>query len=258
MPFQLIAQNTLLAICRAVAERLSLTPPTDPAGSTDPAIRLLVQEVNNADQELLNSYEWEALTKAGEIQVTTALPPTPGESSELAFDLPDDFYRFIDQTQWNAAMRFPAVGPVAPQGWMTYRIFPISANFTLTWQVREGQIWFLNPPADPGQAFKFMYLSQALVQDADDATLYKNVAEKNADVFVLDPLIIGALARVKWLESKGFDSTAAVRDFNTLWDTRVGVGKGANILNLAGGRHSYPYIGIGNLPEASLYGMRQN
>ena len=42
------------------------------------------------------------------VTVETAIPPVPGESSEVAFDLPGDFYRFIDQTQWNAAMRLHA------------------------------------------------------------------------------------------------------------------------------------------------------
>jgi hypothetical protein len=41
------------------------------------------------------------------------------------------------------------------------------------------------------------------------------------------------------------------------FDSRVGAERGANILNLAGNRGGYPYIGIGNLPDASLYGMRQ-
>ena len=155
-------------------------------------------------------------------------------------------------------MRFPAVGPVAPQGWMTYMVFPISANFTLTWQIRENQIWFLNAPPVPGQLFKFMYLSRALVRDADDPTLFKNVADKDGDTFQLDGVLMTLITRVKWLEAKGFDSSGAVRDFLLAFDSRVGAQKGANILNMAGGAHGYPYIGIGNLPDASLYGMRQH
>ena len=140
---------------------------------------------------------------------------------------------------------------------MTYMVFPISANFTLTWQVREGKIYFLNPSVPPGQDFKFMYLSRALVRDADNPDLYKNVASKNGDTFVLDGILMTLMTRIKWLEAKGFDSGAAVRDFMLAFDSRVGAQKGSNILNMAGGPHDYPYIGIGNLPEASLYGMRQ-
>jgi hypothetical protein len=102
-----------------------------------------------------------------------------------------------------------------------------------------------------------MYLSQALVQDADDPNLYKNVATKAGDTFQLDGILMVLLTRVKWLEARGFDSSSAVRDFLLAFDSRIGAQKGANILNMAGGRNDYPYIGIGNLPEASLYGMRQ-
>jgi hypothetical protein len=103
-----------------------------------------------------------------------------------------------------------------------------------------------------------MYLSQALVQDADNPDLYKNVATKAGDTFQLDGILMALCTRLKWLEARGFDSSAAVRDFLLAFDSRIGAEKGANILNMAGGRHDYPYIGIGNLPEASLYGMRQN
>jgi hypothetical protein len=237
---------------------LNLAIPADPVGSADPNLVMMRTAANLASLEMLNAYEWSQLTKQAEITVETIIPPSPGQATEQAYDLPGDFYRFIDQTQWNGSMRFPAVGPVAPQGWMTYMVFPISANFTLTWQIRQNQIWFLNPPQAPGSAFRFMYLSQALVQDADDPNLYKNVATKAGDVFQLDGILMVLLTRVKWLEARGFDSSAAVRDFLLAFDSRIGAQKGANILNMGGGRHDYPYIGIGNLPEASLYGMRQN
>lgn len=256
--YQMTNDQTLASVIQTCCSLLSLPVPVDPAGSSDPNIVLMKTSANLASLEMLNTYEWSTLTKMGSITVETTTPPSSTQATEKAYDLPGDFYRFVDQTQWNQAMRFPAVGPVSPQGWMTYMVFPISANFTLTWQIREGQIWFLNPPQAPGQEFRFMYLSRALVRDADDPNVYKNVAAKNGDTFVLDGILMTLLTRIKWLEAKGFDSSAAVRDFMLAFDSRVGAQKGANILNMAGGPHDYPYIGIGNLPEASLYGMRQN
>ena len=256
--YQMTDSATLQSVITTACSMLSLPVPADPAGSTDPNITLMKTASNLASLEMLNAYEWSQLTKQGSIQVFNNAPPPGNQATETAFPLPEDFYRFIDQTQWNAAMRFPAVGPVSPQGWMTYMVFPISANFTLTWQIRQGSIYFLNAPVAPGQEFRFMYLSRALVQDANDPDLYKNIATKNGDVFQLDGLLMALMVRVKWLEAKGFDSGSAVRDFLLAFDSRVGAQKGANILNMAGGPHDYPYIGIGNLPEASLYGMRQN
>jgi hypothetical protein len=255
--YQMVNDQTFSSVISTACTLCSLPVPADPAGSTDPNVALLRTVANLASLEMLNLYEWSTLTKMEEIEVFTAVPPTPGTATETEFALPQDFYRFIDQTQWNGAMRFPAVGPVSPQGWMTYMVFPISANFTLTWQIREGSLWFLNAPPAPGQTFRFMYLSRALVRDADDPDLYKNVASKNGDQFRLDGVLMSLLTTVKWLEAKGFDASAAMRNFITAFDSRVGAQKGANILNISGNRHDYPYIGIGNLPEASLYGMRQ-
>ena len=255
--YQMTGDQTLSSVIGTSCGLLSLPKPADPAGSADPNIVLLKATANLASLELLNMYEWPSQTKMGSIDVFTDVPPSPSQATETPFNLPQDFYRFIDQTQWNGAMRFPAVGPVSPQGWMTYMVFPISANFTLTWQIREGKIYFLNAPAVPGQQFRFMYLSRALVIDADDPTLFKNIASKNGDQFTLDGVLMTLLTVVKWLEAKGFDTSAASRNFMVAYDSRVGAQKGANILNMAGGRHDYPYIGIGNLPEASLYGMRQ-
>lgn len=250
--------QTLSSVIGSVCSLLSLPVPVDPAGSSDPNVTLMKTCANLGSLEMLNTYEWATLTKMASIDVFSTIPPDPQSATETAFDLPGDFYRFIDQTQWNGAMRFPAVGPVSPQGWMTYMVFPITSNFSLTWQIREGKIWFLNAPAVPGQAFKFMYLSRALVRDADNPNLYKNVATKNGDTFILDGILMTLMTRIKWLEAKGFNSDAAVRDFMLAFDSRVGAQKGANILNIAGNRGGYPYIGIGNLPDASLYGMRAN
>lgn len=258
--YEIVSNATVKSVADTVCSMLSLPIVQDPAGSRDPNMILMMTAMNLASAELLNTFEWPTLTKQATILVKNnsgVVPPPTGEAYEEAYDLPADFFRFIDQTQWNGAMRFPAVGPVSPQGWMTYMVFPVSANFTLTWQIRQGKIWFLNPPPDPGQEFRFMYLSRALVQDGTNPDKFSNIARADGDVFQLDGLLIALLTRVKWLEAKGFDSSSAMRDFLIAFDSRVGAEKGANILNLAGNRGGYPYIGIGNLPDASLYGMRQ-
>lgn len=259
MPFNIVTHRTASQIMDDCARLLSLTPSPDPIGSVDSNFTLMRVALNNALAELLTEYEWPFLLREGEIEVYTTLPPDPSGAIEESYDFPDDFWRFVDQTQWNQAMRFPAVGPVSPQAWMTYLVFPISANFTLTWQVRDGKIWFLNPPnGPPGQMFRFMYVSQAYVRDGDDATLYKNFVDKNTDTILFDPLITLYLLRLKWLELKEFDTSKAAQDFNRVLEQRKGIERGAAILNMSAGYRGYPYIGIGNLPDASLYGMRQS
>lgn len=247
--FQITSTSTLQSIVDTCCTLLSLAKETSAVGATDPAKVLLVQSANLASLELSTAYEWTDLIRHGEIQVVSSAVPPAGIGSEIGFPLPVDFDRFVDQTQWNGSSQMPALGPVRPQGWQAYMQFPIGTTFTLTWQVREGKVWFLDPPPAPGHTFRFMYMSNAIVRDADDPNLFKNIARKDGDQFLLDPLLILLLTRLKWLEAKGFDSSSAARDFSTSWDARVGMKRGAQVLDMSGARSANRLLDASNLPE---------
>jgi hypothetical protein len=90
------------------------------------------------------------------------------------------------------------------------------------------------------------------VRDADNATLYKNRATKNGDVILLDANLMTLLARVKWLEMKGFDSSAAMRDFQVNFENRKGNEKGAPVLSMVR-VYGFPYINpITSIPDTGF------
>jgi hypothetical protein len=247
MAFQITTEATLSSVVRAICARASYPIPNDPTSSQDPKIKQMIAACNAASTELFNAHEWAELIVEGSIDVFYDV----ADQKEKGFALPEDFFRFIDQTQWNGAMRLPARGPVTPQGWMAYLVMPITSVFTLTWQTRGSEVWFLNPPAPPGMPFRFMYYSRATVIDGDDASLLKNIASKNTDVFRLDAALVMALATLKWMEWNGFDSAAAARDYSVLFDSRVGALKAAPILSGVrfGGLH---LINAANIPATGF------
>lgn len=220
------------------------TSPPDPAGSTDPAIQQMGAAINFALQELLTMHEWQDLTVKADLSVVGA----SAGLSEQGYDLPDDFYRFIDQSQWSSVSTMPAGGPVSNQSWMASVVQSFSSSFTLNWQMREDQIWFLNPPFPTPAIFKYMYLSKAQVIDGATSMLFKNRANLNADTFKLDSQLVMLLGRARYLEWKGFDASAAVRDFLSIFNSRAGADKGAPVLNLARSR-GFPLIGSHSLPS---------
>ena len=248
MAFQLVTEATLASVVKAICARASYPIPNDPASSQDPKIKQMISAANGASVELFSIYEWSELIVQGQIDVFYDVP----SQKEKGFALPDDFFRFIDQTQWNGAVRLPARGPLSPQGWMAYLVMPITSVFTLTWQVRDKEVWFLNPPAPPGQPFRFMYYSRGTVIDQDDPSLLKNAAVKNGDIFVLDAALVATLATQKWMAWNGFDDAAVARDYTILYDARVGAMKAAPILSAVrfGGLH---LINAANVP-ATGYG----
>lgn len=244
MAFQLITDNTLSAIVQNVAQLVSFPTPADPAGDTDPAVVQMVQSVNLAGIDLLAMNDWQELTKTHTISIQASPPGV----SEQAFALPDDFYEFVDQTQWNSTMQWPAIGPVSPQAWQQLLIRQTLPTLSFYWQIRDNSLYILSPPT-AAQTLSFFYQSVAWVRDQDTSTLYKNRAVKNGDVILLDAYLVTLLARVKWLEMKGFDSSAAMRDFQVNYENRKGNEKGAPVLNMVR-NYGFPYLNaINNLPD---------
>lgn len=248
--YQIIDENSLQAIVQNVAAMVSYPVPTDPAGSSDPAVVQMVQAVNMAGIELLSMYEWQELIKA----YTLSILADPPNTKEQSFALPEDFYDWVDQTNWNATTQFPSLGPVSPQMWQQLLIRTTLPTLSFYWQVRDNKLYVLAPP-NTAQSMKFFYLSAAWVRDADNTDLYKNRMTKNGDTALLDAPMITYFARVKWLEMKGLDSSAAARDFHVLYENRKAAKTGAAVLSMARD-FRIPYIQpLTNTPDTGYGGM---
>jgi len=247
--YQIIDESSLSAIVQNVAAMVGYPVPADPAGSDDPAVLQMVQAVNMAGADLLSMYDWQELTKSTQINITA---DTSGQT-EKSFALPEDFYDWIDQTQWNQTNRFPALGPVSPQMWQQLLIRPTLPTLSFYWQVRDNRLYILAPPSTT-QVFNFFYQSNAWVRDQDNPDLYKNRANKNGDIILLDPTVMTQYTRVRWLEMKGLDSSSAMRDFQLAFDNRKEREKGAPVLSMARD-FRFPYIQpLTNTPDTG-YGV---
>lgn len=248
MPFSIKRTDTLISISNRVLTAVGFPAQTDVAGSNDPAVQQMVQAVNQAGTDLLGMHDWQAMLKTFE---TTIQEDFPGQSSKL-IDLPEDFLMFKDQSQWNNSQQLPMIGPVLSQDWQ--RVTVRTADFVtrLLWRVRDNQWEIKSPPSDV-QTLSMEYISQGFVQDQDDADLFKNFADKNGDLFLIDDYLIYYLAKAKWLEVKGFDSAAAMRDFQVSFEQRFVQEQGAPVLSLIN-RTGYRYLDYWNIPDTN-YGV---
>ncbi len=249
MAYQIVNESTLSAIVQNVASMVAFPVPNDPAGDPDPTVQQFVQAANMAGIELLTMYGWQELIKTYQIPITA----DSNGQKEKAFPLPEDFFDWIDQTNWNATTQFPSLGPVSPQMWQQLLIRTTLPTLSFYWQVRDNMIYVLAPPNSP-QTMNVFYMSQAWVRDQDDPTLYKNRITKNGDTALLDATLITLYTRVKWLEMKGLDSAAAMRDFQIAFENRKGSAKGAPVLTMARD-FRFPYIQpLVNTPDTGYGG----
>lgn len=248
--YQITNYATLATIVQDVCRMVGLPVPTDPAGSSDAAVQQMIAATNMAADDMLSLYDWRRLVKNFEIEIKADYEG----QYEKSFALPGDYWTFIDQTQWNKNTRIPALGPISDQLWQQIKIRMPKVVLTFLWQVRDGLLWIQSPPMSP-QIFSFMYMSQGWCRDADDPKMFKNQATKNGDQVLFNQYLMKLLTRAKWLEMKGFDSSAAMRDFMINYENRKGDEQGANVLSMCSSP-GLPYINIlTNVPDTGFGGV---
>lgn len=194
--------DTVLYEAQQASIQLSLGPMTGVYDSTDENAVLMGSVVNLAGIMVSEAFDWQQLRK--QFLIT-------GDNVRTAWDLPDDFSRFADQTGWSLAIRRPVV-ILNPQQWAMISSW-LSQSFFINpaCRIMDNQLQFMSAPA--GQV-SFEYLVANWVIDGDDITISKQKATKNADVPKFDWLLMTLAIKVKWLEQKGMPTAAAQSDFN--------------------------------------------
>ena len=133
---------------------------------------------------------------------------------------------------------------------MAYTVRTALPQLTIFWQVDNGRLAVINPPVDAPHIFVAKYVSSACVVDESDPTIFKGAAQKNGDSWVLPGILVTLLGRVKYLSFKGFDTSAAMKDYEIAFETRVKKKIGAPVLSTSR-IVQFPYLGWGNIPDTA-------
>lgn len=238
-------------IINSAAVECGLTAAPDPFTSTDAAFIQLRTLLTNTGRELLSLFQWNKLVKVHSI--TTNVPPDTGN-----YDLPTDFGYMIDQTGWtptNAGMGLPLGGPLTEQDW-AYLVNTNLASSTIyvSFKLSQGQFQVLPQPPPDAIDIVFSYISRWWVGLAVAPTVLAqdNVTATDNVVFY-EPILIVKFLKLRFLEAKGFDTTAAAAQFHSVFMQWTGKNISAPVLNAARMR-LFPYLGWRNIPETN-YGL---
>lgn len=238
--------DTAGVIINQVAAEVGLVPVSDPYVVSDPAFAQLQYLLNSAGQELVIASEWQKLTRRHTI-VTAALDT--GD-----YPLPDDFSRMIDQTGWSPTNRLPLGGPLTPQDWA----YITNANLAqqtiyISFRQDQGLIRVLPQPPTPGVTINFEYISRWWVSNPGGTTPEKESCSDQNDVVLYEPILIKKFLKLRFLQAKGFDTTAASQEFLGMFEGWTGADMAAPVLSMSRSR-KYPFLDWRNIPETN-FGM---
>lgn len=241
--------DTAAQIINDVAVECGISAASNPFTSTDAAFVQLRTLLTSVGRELLGLHQWQKFIKVHSFN--TSSPDT----DQNKFNLPADFGYMFDQTYWTPTTRFPLGGPLSPQDWA----YLVNTNLGptimyISFKVADNQIVVLPDPPPANYDINFQYASRYWAAAAASPTVASMDRVVAADDVVLyEPILMVKFLKLRFLESKGFDTTAALGQFNSVFMQWTGRNVTMPVLTLARNR-VFPYLGYRNIPETN-YGL---
>jgi len=235
----------LLQVVRAAAGELGLTVPTSALNNADLIVTQLVALTRAVGSELVARRNWRNLVREHSFTTTTA----------DRYALPDDYRQPVNDSMWDGTNHWPLDGPMLTQEWQYLQKGIVSGGPRMQFRMVRNTIEVRPQPVTAGVELSFYYLggwwiyTEGAAATDDYDYLEDFTSDTNLIVFP-DRLMINGV-KLKFLQAKGFDSSAIALDFQNALDDSIAGDTGAQTINLAQGVAHYPLVGVWNLPDGS-------
>ena len=146
-------------------------------GNGNQTVRTVLAQAQREGKQMAKK-RWSILTKR---QTFTTV------SSAEAYALPDDFYAFIDDTQWNLTTKRPQTGPVSEEHWQANKSGLVSITINDRFQIRadgNSNRFFIDPVPTASENVSFFYITDTWCQAKGGQR--QNTIEADDDVVLLD------------------------------------------------------------------------
>jgi len=240
---------TVNGIIRAVAGEVGLDSTVqDVVASKDPNFQQLVVLLNSACQELVELFPWQILLKD---YAYVTLDTDTG-----VYDLPDDFCYMVDQSGWERSNRMPLGGPLSTQQWnyLAGRDL-VSSTIYVNFRMVTNKFEIYPQPVPAGLNINFSYISRNFAATNTDLDIPSDNITEGSQFILFEPILIQKFLKCKFLEAKGFDSSAARNEFENMLGSRTGKDTGGQVLNVGGPQVGYPYLDAYRNVADSNYGL---
>lgn len=195
------------------------------------------------------------ITAVGTNSVTLNIPTTstaPAGSvytfGQVMYDMPSDYQRSVNKTQYNKSNRWSVIGPKSAQEWQWIKASYITTGPRMRYRIMGNKftIW---PMATDTVTLGFEYQSNGWVESEDGTPKTKSNSDTDTFLFPDRLLVLGT--KLKYFEIKGFDTTTLYADYQRELSKFKAQDAGADTLSMA---PRYPNILLtqNNLPDTGF------
>lgn len=195
--------------------------------------------LNSLCEQLSRAHDWHFLESIAEFT---------GDGVSDSFDLPADFGRIVNQTQWSSAMKRPMVGPVNSQIWSWVQYGIVSVGVYYRYRVIGNKLHVFPKLAD-GEKINFFYISKNWAINGADSSA-KSTIDSDSDKTVFDDFLVIAGLKFKLWAAKGMDSAGLFAEFEFMLGNLKAQTAGAPVINLSGSSTGFLITG-NNIPDGN-------
>lgn len=241
MPLLSIVQNAVMETGLAVSK------PTVVVSAIDQTILQAAALANRVGTVLRDAADWAAL------QREHTFPTVAGQP---AYDLPADFHRFIDRTQWDRGTHWRLNGPQGPQAWQAFKSGPVQPGIGFKYRIQGAGltgIFNLIPTPASVTTLATEYVSANWVKAADGTRKSAFTADDDVALLPEDLITLG----LKWrlLAAKGLPYAEEKADYEREVISATGRDGGAPVLLPIGVRRSGDDFGFDVVSgQAAIWG----
>jgi hypothetical protein len=211
---------------------------SDPYASTDPNVLQLVRLLKSGGRELLRMRDWSHLVKEYTF---------PTVASTASYALPSDFRKMIPQSGWDRSTLLPMSGPVSSQVWQYRAAVTVTASILVEFRLWQG-LMYLTPTPTSAETIAYEYLSTYWVATASNTLPTLDAPSASTDVICFEPNLVVRKLKLDFRKAKGFDTSAALMDFESSLQSALGADATAPVLSL-NGSEGVPLIDVDNVPD---------
>lgn len=226
---------TVLSIIQDASNVIGIERPDQVFSSDTRTMREVQEAINEAARQVLNDYDWQALTKTASIA---------GDGSSTAFPLPTDYFRMTKTTElWSNQAPGWNIVAVEPSQYLA-----LDATTITTWQGYWsifGNNLNIMPARASGETVRFLYINKNFANSSGGTPKASFTADD--DTFVLDDRILRLCFIAQWKANKGVDFAADQNSYEMALNYAQSRDKGTKIVRGRGGsimpgtRIAYPW-----------------
>jgi len=206
---------TAISLVQQVLGQFGLPVPVAVVGSVGDATATqmvyLLQMIGNRLIKPTSTHRWTTLKRTWQL---STIPAT------TLYDLPTDWDSFEDLTGWNFTSRLPMLGPATDPQWQCLKARNLgSSTISVIYRTRGRQFEIYNAFSTP-QDLRIDYQTREWVYNPGSLSYASNITSDD-DELLYDRELLTAALRLEFLTAKGFDTTAALADYNKLLEAAI-------------------------------------